>query len=620
MSLNAFYKSIIMESKKKKEKHEDPNIKKKRIKKELAKKMHKIKNFEEFLKEFNDPEKVFIYLMNEKVEWGEMKNPVCIQWPDDIIKNKIGICLDHSIFMHCFCKRKGIENRILMIDWLSGDGKAAGHAMPLFKLKGKVYAMVYLSPAQGWMAGPYSSWDECADDITHIHRGAISYGYKKEMYTYWSYFDDEAIEYIDSYYNRKLTQVQFMQDNYFRNIRGSHRFKFKYKGFTFFNPLSLGLSFIDRFSQLMSKFTDVMKDIYGVSESFEIVEEAKKKDEEATDYTKEKPEDDDTTDKKDETKEETDTDKTEATDYSKEAPDDDDSGGDDTADDLKATDYTEENGTIGDDDDDTADASGDDTADAGGGDDTTATDYSKEAPDDDDSGGDDTADASGDDTADAGGGDDTTATDYSAETPDDDDGGGDDTADAGGDDSDSDSDSDDSSGDSDDEGDDSSDDSGSSDSASKDDKLRKFYLLKDFRGLQEFIKDAIEKVTEKKRDSFNEKQVDMQVVTNFNRLLQVIGDYMVFKFDEDDYTTALYNYRRFFVAVDINLELLEKLNEYKEKRINNQNEEETKNKTKRKNSKKDKDKKNKEVKKSDTKKENTDKSTKKLSSRFKLNK
>ena len=53
----------------------------------------------------------------------------------------------------------------------------------------------------------------------------------------------------------------------------------------------------------------------------------------------------------------------------------------------------------------------------------------------------------------------------------------------------------------------------------------------------------------------------MQCVNNFNRLGDVVGDYMVFKFDEDDYTTALYNYRRFVIAIDINLELLQKVNE-----------------------------------------------------------
>ena len=55
----------------------------------------------------------------------------------------------------------------------------------------------------------------------------------------------------------------------------------------------------------------------------------------------------------------------------------------------------------------------------------------------------------------------------------------------------------------------------------------------------------------------------MQVSNNLTHLGHVIGDYMVFKFDEDDYTTALYNYRRFLIAIDLNLEMLKKLNEYK---------------------------------------------------------
>ena len=135
-----------------------------------------------------------------------------------------------------------------------------------------------------------------------------------------------------------------------------------------------------------------------------------------------------------------------------------------------------------------------------------------------------------------------------------------------------------------DEGEEESEDSGDDDNVPKDDKLRKFYLLKDFRELQEFIKDAANKITEKKRDSFKEKQVDMLVVNNFNRLGDVVGDYMVFKFDEDDYTTALYNYRRFMIAIDLNLELIKKVNDINQRNQNEKSskEDKTENKPKKK--------------------------------------
>ena len=113
------------------------------------------------------------------------------------------------------------------------------------------------------------------------------------------------------------------------------------------------------------------------------------------------------------------------------------------------------------------------------------------------------------------------------------------------------------------ESNDSSEEGTSDDDTPKNDKLRKFYLLKDYKELQNFIKDSISKIIDKKRNSFKEKQVDMQVSNNLTHLGHVIGDYMVFKFDEDDYTTALYNYRRFLIAIDLNLEMLKKLNEYK---------------------------------------------------------
>lgn len=262
-----------------------------------------------------------------------------------------------------------------------------------------------------------------------------------------------------------------------------------------------------------------------------------KNDDKPTDYSKEDPEKDDkkTDNKKDDKNDKPDARVGNATDKKDET----------------STDYTVEDDSIGSDD-------------------KESTDYSADSPEDDDK-----ADASGEDSE---------PTDYSADAGDDntDDEENTDDENAGGDEeegTDYSADADGSMGD-DDSGDDSSEDSaedseesGDDDSVPKDDKLRKFYLLKDFRELQEFIKDAADKITEKKRDSFKEKQVDMLVVNNFNKLGDVVGDYMVFKFDEDDYTTALYNYRRFMIAIDLNLELIKKVNEIKQR---NQNEKDAK--------------------------------------------
>lgn len=247
----------VVEEAKKKEKREDPNIRQKRLKKELINKLDKVKDFDQFCKEFNKPEAVLWYLLYENVEWGDLsskKSPE-IQWPDDIIKNKIGICFDHSIFMHCFCKRKNIENKILVVSWATdGDTKCSSHAMPLYKKNGKVYAMVYLRPGTGWIAGPYHSWDECGEDITHIHRGAVSHEFKEFTYIYWDFLNDEAMAYLDELYNKRgVSQIQFLSDNYFRASRDLYMFKLKYKGFTFYNPLSTALSVIDFFVTNMKK-------------------------------------------------------------------------------------------------------------------------------------------------------------------------------------------------------------------------------------------------------------------------------------------------------------------------------------------------------------------------------
>ena len=260
-----------------------------------------------------------------------------------------------------------------------------------------------------------------------------------------------------------------------------------------------------------------------------IVLEARKKQEDAADYTKDEPPADE-----EENEDTKDTGETEDT-AEEDAPADDDTDADDEAE--TSTDYTVEDDTIEDTGDDNADAT-DYTAD-------DDTDTTEDAPEEDAGTEDAPEDEGGTDDGEE------TGTDYTADDSEGEDGGGTDAADGAA---------------------TSSDDSSSDDSASssdvdtpKNDKLRKYYLLKDFGNLQDFIKDAMNKLTEKKRESFIDKQVDMQVVANFGKLLDAISDYMVFKFDEDDYTTAFYNYKRYTILIKMNMEILETRKEYVEK-------------------------------------------------------
>lgn len=295
-----------------------------------------------------------------------------------------------------------------------------------------------------------------------------------------------------------------------------------------------------------------------------VVMEARKKneDEDSTDYTEDEPDIEDTGN---DAGDEPETEDEGSTDYTVE---DDEIGDDDDGED--STDYTADNP-----DDDTGDdtttinaGEPDEPADEGDNPDTgnNSTDYSAGADDGlslDDDGGD--ADNAGDDgnSDDAGNGDDSGG---DGDEPTLDTGEGDSTDyTAGTDDTGEDSGENDSGGEDDSSDDSSSDDSSGGDDSPKNDKLRKYYLLKDFGNLQTFIQDGIDKLTEKKRESFLDKQVDMQCVSNFNRLLNAISDYMIFKFDEDDYVTALYNYKRFMVLVNMNIALLEKRKENAER-------------------------------------------------------
>ena len=80
--------------------------------------------------------------------------------------------------------------------------------------------------------------------------------------------------------------------------------------------------------------------------------------------------------------------------------------------------------------------------------------------------------------------------------------------------------------------------------------------MKDFQKLQDFISDAIDKLSSVKRASYIDKEVDTQCIKNFERLLSVIADYMLFQFNNADYVEALHTYKRFYMGVNINIEML----------------------------------------------------------------
>lgn len=198
-----------------------------------------IKDFKDFCTRIPNPEVSMAWFIKNKVKWtphgGSNDHP--FQWPDYLIKQKMGNCFDQTIFMHYYCQKKRIDHRMFLITWISDKGEGTGHAVPMY-MKGKyVYIWLYFRPGVGTIAGPYRSYEEAKTTLDYYFSVAMNRLFKSPTYAYSSFISSEDMARFDEYYNdRSITQTQYICDGLGANLRSTHMVKLKYKGFTFPNP------------------------------------------------------------------------------------------------------------------------------------------------------------------------------------------------------------------------------------------------------------------------------------------------------------------------------------------------------------------------------------------------
>lgn len=206
-----------------------------------------IKDFKEFLQKIKTPEMVMKWFLKVKVRWtphgGSNDHP--FQWPDWLIKQKMGNCFDQSIFLHYFCRAKHIEHKMYLVTWIGDNGQGTGHAVPLYKKGNYVYIFTYLNPKMGFIAGPFRSWGEAKGVLDKYFLMHINQFFKSPSTPYSSYLSDDDMLNFDKYYNnRKITQTEYIIEGLGKNMRSSHMFKIKAKGFAFPNPILPAYDFI----------------------------------------------------------------------------------------------------------------------------------------------------------------------------------------------------------------------------------------------------------------------------------------------------------------------------------------------------------------------------------------
>ena len=144
------------------------------------------KDFNEFCQYIETPDELGEWYIKNHVKWpNEHGSDHPFRWPDDIIRNKIGNCYDHGLFMYFFCKRKKINCRIVYCGiWnvYEEEGEQhndhMGHIVTVFEKEGKWYEFdpqEYRQASHKVIEGPFNSLNEYSEIV---EEGLKICGYK----------------------------------------------------------------------------------------------------------------------------------------------------------------------------------------------------------------------------------------------------------------------------------------------------------------------------------------------------------------------------------------------------------------------------------------------------------
>ena len=193
-------------------------------------KSSKAKNFEDFCNECKTPEDAMNWFIANKVVWNDKANDDNMRWPDTLVKERKGNCLDQSVMIHFFFKKRHIEHRMALFTIRLENGSTAGHIFPLFKRGKYVYAWLYIGPGHGVITGPYKSWYDAAGQVTEFYKVLILSSPKKQFdspvsdTTEWSVQEYSETEHLDKYLNKDIVQKDYLYADGGDNLWSTHFF------------------------------------------------------------------------------------------------------------------------------------------------------------------------------------------------------------------------------------------------------------------------------------------------------------------------------------------------------------------------------------------------------------
>jgi len=184
------------------------------------------KNFDEFCKEIKTMDELLKWYKANNVQWPKVPksgnaNDRPMSWPDNLVRTKTGLCWDHAIFMHYFCKKHNIDHKIM-------------HIRTLFEVQNYTYVFghvigIYIGDnginffdITGYQKaskefGPFKSYNEAIETYVNWYTAAAynylssdSNVYKIYRNPYYYVFDsNEYSQLFDRYYNNyKIKQTK----------------------------------------------------------------------------------------------------------------------------------------------------------------------------------------------------------------------------------------------------------------------------------------------------------------------------------------------------------------------------------------------------------------------------
>lgn len=186
------------------------------------------KNFDEFCKEFHTVEDVLKWYKTNKIKWpkdrpGKDSNDNPMSWPDNLLKTKIGLCLDHAVFLHYFCTKHNIEHRMLLIQSaveVEDNIWCIGHAIGLYKtINGVNFFNIQGQEEHSNELGPYKTFEDAVKKYISIYSNMVinmnildSNIYKINSKPYWVLLDENDCSLcLDRFYNNyKITQNEII--------------------------------------------------------------------------------------------------------------------------------------------------------------------------------------------------------------------------------------------------------------------------------------------------------------------------------------------------------------------------------------------------------------------------